>query len=221
MSGGISASVAMYAAIAAATVSAAATFVSSQQQTSAANAQAEYQAKVAAANAQGLRNQAETEKQAGVIRQQQIEAEKEEAGRKFRMQQGQNVASLAASGVEITSGSAMDLLEGNIDLYSQDIGTNFFQQQLNSWETRNKVRNLQWQASVQDSQASFHRSTIVNSGQSLLTSGLKGLGAGLGTYAAFGGGFGMGGGSGAGAAAGAGKTGVHGSASGIASQLRP
>lgn len=202
-----------------AALAAVATFAGSQAQTAAANSQAEYQAKVAAANAQALRNQATLEEQAGVVKQHEIEAEREQIGRAFRHAQGKNVSMLAASGVEITSGSAMDLLEGNIDLYSADVGTNAYQQQLNSWETKNKVRQTQWQADLSDSQASFYRSTIQSSGQSLLTSGLKGIGAGLSTYAAFGGGFG-GGGSSVGAASTAGSKGVHGSSSGIAAQLR-
>lgn len=200
---------------AAAVVAAIASFASSQisqsQAQSAANAQAEYQARVAEANRQALQNQAQVEQDAARIKQQELDEQRSAVGRQFRQQQGKNVAALAATGADIASGSALDLLEGNIDMYSQDIATNTFQKQILDWETKNKIKTLNWQADVAQSQSSYFRGTINNSGPSVLTSGLSALGAGLSTYASFGGGnpFGKSAGGAASSGAAGATTGVH------------
>lgn len=161
---------------------------SSYQQTQASNAQAEYQAQVARANAEALRNQAEQERLAGIAEQEAIQLQKEKITRQYQEQKGKNVSLLAASGADLSSGSAADLLSGNAALYAQDVAENTYTAKLADWENRYKRQTLEWQADVQDSNASYLMSTRSSVGNSLLTSTLKGLGTGMSTYAMFGGG---------------------------------
>lgn len=172
------------AAIAATAISATSSFIQSQAQ----NRQAEYQAAVARANAQALRNQAESERLSGIAQKEAVEIRRSQLTREYRSQQGSNISLLAASGVDIGSSSAQDLLSGNAINYASDVGENAYQAQLTQWESDYKRKNLLWQADVQEDQASYLSSTVAGLGTSLLTAGLTGAGAGLGTYAAFGGG---------------------------------
>lgn len=172
------------AAIAATVITATSSYIQSQAQ----NRQAEYQSAVARANAEALRNQAEAERLSGIAQKESVELRRSELTKQYRSQQGSNVSLLAASGVDIGSSSAQNLLTGNALSYSSDVGENAYQAQLTQWESDYKRKNLLWQADVQDSQASYLSSTVSGLGTSLLTAGLSGAGAGLGTYAAFGGG---------------------------------
>lgn len=173
------------AAAAAATIF---TAVGSYQQSQAANAQAEYQASVARANAEAYRQQAEQQRLAGIAEQEAIGQQREKLTRQYRQEAGKNVSLLAASGTDLTTGSASDILQGNAALYAQDVAENAYTAKLADWENRYKQQTLNWQADVQDANASYLMSTRNSLGNSLLTSTLKGLGAGMSTYAMFGGG---------------------------------
>ena len=172
------------AAIAATVITATSSYIQSQAQ----NRQAEYQSAVARANAEALRNQAEVERLSGIAQKEAVELKRSELTKQYRSQQGSNISLLAASGVDVGSSSAQDLLTGNAIAYASDVGENAYQAQLTQWESDYKRKNLLWQADVQDAQASYLSSTVSGLGTSLLTAGLSGAGAGLGTYAAFGGG---------------------------------
>lgn len=172
------------AAIAATVITATSSYIQSQAQ----NRQAEYQSAVARANAEALRNQAEVERLSGIAQKEAVELKRSELTKQYRSQQGSNISLLAASGVDVGSSSAQDLLTGNAIAYASDVGENAYQAQLTQWESDYKRKNLLWQADVQDAQASYLSSTVSGLGTSLLTAGLAGAGAGLGTYAAFGGG---------------------------------
>lgn len=173
------------AAIAATVITATSSYIQSQAK----NRQLEYQSAVARANAQALRNQAEAERISGVAQKEAAELRRSELTKQYRSQQGSNISLLSASGVDVSSSSAQNLLTGNALSYASDVGENAYQAELTQWESDYKRKNLLWQADVQDSQASYLSSTVSGLGTSLLTAGLSGAGAGLGTYAAFGGGF--------------------------------
>ena len=172
------------AAIAATVITATSSYIQSQAQ----NRQAEYQSAVARANAEALRNQAEAERLSGIAQKEAVELKRSELTKQYRSQQGSNISLLSASGVDISSSSAQALLTGNALSYASDVGENAYQAQLTQWESDYKRKNLLWQADVQDAQSSYLSSTVSGLGTSLLTAGLAGVGAGLGTYAAFGGG---------------------------------
>ena len=102
------------------------------------------------------------------------------------MQSG-NIASLGALGVDISSGSAADTLEGNALRFSQDVALNRYQKALSEWETGENVKALEANAANYDAAASYYGSTVKGLGNSLLTAGITGLTSGIGVYSMAGG----------------------------------
>ena len=174
--------------------------VSSMAGTNAQNKQAKYQAGVAEAQADAARSQAKIEAEKCRIASENSDRERDAITRGYADLQAGNAASFGALGVDMSSGSAMDIMKGNASRYAQDMGTNRYQKAVNEWAARQNVNSALTSAQNYDSQASYYRSTVQGLGSSLLTVGLSGLTSGLGVYA-MAGGFGTASGSAAGAAA--------------------
>ena len=164
-------------------IAAASSYAQSRQQAS----QAKYQSAVASANAQAARQQAFVESEKGRINAENYDREREELRRNYESTQGSNVAGMGAMGVDITSGSALDVLTGNARLFSADVGTNRYQKAVAQWEANEAVKQQNYQADQYDAQASYLSNSASSIGQSLFTAGLAGLGAGLSTFGASGG----------------------------------
>lgn len=150
----------------------------------------EYQAQVYAANAEALRTQAELTRQQGEIAQAEIDDEKTQLRRDYNTLQGQNTSLLAAGNVVLESGSALDTVMGNAELFSQDIGDNRYNYALAGWEAENSARQIEYEADVADAQASWLENTAGSLGMSLLTGALTGGVTGLSSYMMAGGSFG-------------------------------
>lgn len=161
--------------------------LSSLQQVSAQNKQARYQQSVAEANAQAARNQAKITAEKGRIQAENLDRERSALRRQYADLQSGNIASLGALGVDMTSGSAADTLEGNAMRFSQDVALNRYQKALSEWETGENVKALDANAKNYDAAASYYGSTVKNLGNSLLTAGITGLTSGIGAYAMAGG----------------------------------
>lgn len=161
--------------------------VSSLQQTSAANKQAQYQQDVAKANAEAARNQAKITAEKGRIEGENLDRERSALRRQYADLQSGNIASLGALGVDMSSGSALDTLEGNALRFSQDVALNRYQKALSEWETGENVKALEANAANYDAAASYYGSTVKGLGNSLLTAGITGLTSGIGAYAMAGG----------------------------------
>ena len=161
--------------------------VSSIANTNAQNKQAKYQASVAEAQAAQARNQAKITAEQGRIESENIDRQRNALTREYADLQAGNVASFGALGVDMSSGSAMDILKGNASRYAQDVGTNRYQKAVSEWSTRQNVNSALTSAQNYDAQASYYRSTVQGLGSTLLTAGLSGLTSGLGTYAMAGG----------------------------------
>ncbi len=125
----------------------------------AARANQEYQAKVYAANADAMRMQADLERQQGEIAQANIDKEKTQLRRDYNAMQGQNTSLLASNNVLLESGSALDTMMGNADLFAEDIGENRYNYALAGWEAENQARHTEWEADVADNQASWLKKT--------------------------------------------------------------
>lgn len=160
---------------------------SSLQQTSAANKQARYQQQVAEANARAARNQAKITAGKGRIAGENLDRERSALRRQYADLQSGNIASLGALGVDMSSGSALDTLEGNAQRFTQDVGLNRYQKALSDWETRQNVNASLTNARNYDAQASYYGSTVRGLGSTLLTAGLSGLAGGIGAYSIAGG----------------------------------
>lgn len=161
--------------------------VSSLQQTSAANKQAQYQQDVAKANAEAARNQAKITAEKGRIEGENLDRERSALRRQYADLQSGNIASLGALGVDMSSGSALGTLEGNALRFSQDVALNRYQKALSEWETGENVKALEANAANYDAAASYYGSTVKGLGNSLLTAGITGLTSGIGAYAMAGG----------------------------------
>lgn len=161
--------------------------VQSLSSTSAANKQARYQQDVAEANAEAARNQAKITAEKGRIEGENLDRERSALRRQYADLQSGNIASLGALGVDMSSGSAVDTLEGNTLRFSQDVALNRYQKALSEWETGENVKAQETTAANYDATASYYGSTVKGLGDSLLTSGLSGLTSGIGVYSIAGG----------------------------------
>ena len=167
--------------------------VSSIADTRAQNKQAKYQAEVAGAQADAARNQAKVTAEQGRIEAENLDREKSALTRQYADLQAGNAAAFGALGVDMSSGSALDIMEGNASRYAQNVGENRYQKAVSEWATRQNVNAALTSAKNYDSQASYYRSTVQGLGSTLLTAGLSGLTSGLGAYAMAGGFGGSGG----------------------------
>lgn len=169
-------------------LSALGSFANSQSQA----AQQRAQAAAYATQAEQTRNQARYQQEKGRIEAENIDRQKSQMRRDFEQLQGRNRSLLAAGNVDPTSGSAMDVQLGNIEMFANDIGENAYQKALKEWETREQVKQTQYQADIYDAQSSNLERTAGNIGQSLLTAGLSGASGFLSGYTMAGGAFGAG-----------------------------
>lgn len=151
------------------------------------NRQAKYQAELAGAQADAARNQAKVTAEQGRIEAENLDREKSALTRQYADLQAANAAAFGALGVDMSSGSALDIMEGNASRYAQNVGENRYQKAVSEWATRQNVNSALTGAKNYDSQASYYRSTVQGLGSTLLTAGLSGLTSGLGAYAMAGG----------------------------------
>lgn len=156
--------------------------LSSLSSSNAANAQAKYQQSQAEANAAAARNQAQITEQKGRVESENIDREKQALTRQYADAQSGAVANLGALGVDMSSGSAANVLQGNANAYAADVGDNRYQKAYSQWETRQNVNAQLTAADNYDNAASYYGSTVKSLGQSLLTAGVSGLASGLGAY---------------------------------------
>lgn len=145
------------------------------------------QARAMEAQAANTRAQAEMERQRGEIEAETIAKQKSKLTREYQQEQARNRVNLGAGNIDMTSGSALKLQEGNADSYAADVGENEYQRLLKINETNNNFRAAQWQADQYDANASYLKKTAGNLGTNLLTAALGGVASGLTSYIGAGG----------------------------------
>lgn len=155
------------------------TVLSSLSQTNAANAQAKYQQAQAQANAAAARNQAQITAEKGRIEAENLDRERNALTRQYADAQSGTVANLGALGVDMSSGSAVKVLQGNANAYAADVADNRYQKSVSQWVTNENVKAQEANAANYDNAASYYGSTVKSLGQSLLTAGVSGLASGL------------------------------------------
>lgn len=139
--------------------------------------------------AANTRAQAEMERRRGRIEAETIAKQKSRLTKEYQQGQARNRVNLAAGNIDMTSGSALKLQEGNADAYAADVGENEYQRLLRINETNNNFRTAQWQADQYDANASYLKKTAGNLGTNLLTAALSGVASGLTSYIGAGGKF--------------------------------
>ena len=127
------------------------------------------QARSLAAQAEATRKQAERTRLQGASEAERIDSQKSLLRRQYNEAQGSNRAALGAGNVDMASGSALDVAEGNINRLGQELADNAYNVALKRWETGEQERALNYQADVYDAQGSYLRRTAGNLGTSLLT----------------------------------------------------
>lgn len=167
-------------------MAAAQSFMSSEAQ----RAQSKYEAKVAASNAEAMRQQADLTRKQTEAAQRAKDREREQLRMDYETVSGSNRSLLAASGVDLGSGSASDVLIGNAGRFASDVGENRLQRAWIGWSGDREADLQDWQGDVYASQSSYLKRTAGSMGTSLLTAGMKGVMTGLTAYSMAGGAFG-------------------------------
>ena len=136
-------------------------------------------AQASAMEAQGdlLRKQAQLQAQKGEVEARAIDRQKRVIRRQFEGLQGRNRANLGAGNVDMSSGSAALVSEGNIQRFAEDMAENAYAAALKRWETDTAVKNTQYQAEQYDAQSSYLKDTAGNLLSSLLLGQLAGASA--------------------------------------------
>lgn len=159
------------------------TTVSTVYQSEQQRMQQETQASALAAQANAQRRQTELQARQGAVEAEEIERQKSQLRRQFEAEQGHNRSLLAAGNVDMSSGSAQDVSEGNIMEFGQAMGQNRYNVALKQWETEENRKAGMYQADLYDAQSSYLKRTAGSFGLSLLKGVLAG-GAQFGTMAA-------------------------------------
>jgi hypothetical protein len=148
--------------------------VSAFSQMEAQRKQQEYQAKVAKANATAKQQQALLTRKKTEVAQRAVDEEKKDVKRNYESAAGTNRSLLAAGNLDLTSGSALDLLEGNFNRFADDMGELEYDKALKGWEGSREAQLQEFEADVDLSKASFLSSAAGSTGDSLLAGGLAG-----------------------------------------------
>ncbi len=155
-------------------INAAITDITTVLDSEAARKEQEYQADVYASNAQSLYSQANLARQQGEVEKDSIDSELTQLRRDYNAVQGQNTSLMAAGNVVLESGSALDTIVGNANLFAEDVGENRYNYALADWEAENNARQLEYQGDVYDAQSSWLDKTSGSLGLSLLSGHIAG-----------------------------------------------
>lgn len=153
----------------------------------AAKAQAKAKARVGAANASMLRSQKVTQDIANRQALDALAQQRSAVTDAYRAQQGANIAGAGAANVDISSGSAAQILEGNANRYANDMARSRYAEAIQQWQGESALSMLEAQAKGYDITSSAQRS-IANMidplgnaiGTGLLSFGMSLLGSSYG-----------------------------------------
>lgn len=138
-------------------------------------------------NADAMRKNTRTIRGQGEAEAFEIDRQKSKLHQQYVDIQGHNRSLLGAGNVDMSSGSAAAVAEGNINRYAADIGDNAYKRALRLWDADSQARVALYQADALDSQASYMKKTAGSLGTSIITSLLAGGEAFMNTYSMGGG----------------------------------
>lgn len=116
-------------------------FASSEQQ----RVQRQQQANQLEAQAAQLNADMQTRQANAEIEQANLDLNAREMRRRYNQEYGNNINLLGAGNVDISSGSALSLLEGNALSFASDIENNKYQRALASWSAKNDINAMRTQ----------------------------------------------------------------------------
>lgn len=97
------------------------------------------------AQADAVKGQAARAQVQGEVEAREIERRKVQMRREYEATQARNRVQLGAGNVDMTSGSAAGIAQGNIASFANDIGENAYSKALKEWETKVNVNTLKAQ----------------------------------------------------------------------------
>ena len=106
-----------------------------------------------------------------------LDSQKSALRRQYNEVQGHNRASLGAGNVDMASGSAALVSEGNANRFSAEMGENAYNVAMKRWETEEQKRMTDYQAAQFDAQSSYLKRTAGNLLTSWLMSDMAGASA--------------------------------------------
>ena len=136
----------------------------------------EYQAAVAKQNALAKQQQAVLTRKQTEIAKEAADRDKLKTKRAYIEAAGTNMSLL--TNVDPSSGSALGILEGNLNRYADDMGELEYEKDLDVWSGKRQAQLQDFGADVGFNQASFLSRTAGSLGESLIT----GAGAGAASY---------------------------------------
>lgn len=134
-----------------------------------------------------IRAQAAADKESGEREAYELDKRKRELRREFKETMGGNRSRLGAGNVDMASGSALDVAEGNIARFAADMGDNAYAKALKLWETDTRERAAKYQAAAREADADYLSQTAGNIGASILTGLIGGAGGFASGYSMAGG----------------------------------
>lgn len=121
-------------------------------------AKAQAKARVGAANASMLRSQKVTQDIANRQALDALAQQRSAVTDAYRAQQGANIAGAGAANVDISSGSAAQILKGNANRYANDMARSRYAEALQQWQGESALSMLEAQAKGYDITSSAQRS---------------------------------------------------------------
>lgn len=106
-----------------------------------------------------------------------LDSQKSLLRRQYNDVQGHNRASLGAGNVDMASGSAALVSEGNANRFAAEMGENAYNVAMKRWETEEQKRMTEYQAAQFDAQSSYLKRTAGNLLTSWLMSDMAGASA--------------------------------------------
>ncbi len=126
------------------------------------------QAQAQQAQAGQLRGQARLAEQQGQLEAEAIDRQRSSLRRQYEEMQGANRAALGAGNVDLASGSALQVADGNSLAFASDMGESAYQRAIRNTETRNNTAALNHQANWLDESASWQKKQASNFAPTLL-----------------------------------------------------
>lgn len=139
-------------------------------------------AKSQQAQAQALRDSARQQADASQVELENIDRQRAQMRRSYEHIKGSNAVSLGAGNVDLSSGSALDVAEGNLNQYASDIGENAYTRALREWESKTRLAQTNWEADNLESNARAMKRQANNIVPTLLQTGLSGINGFLSGY---------------------------------------
>lgn len=159
-----------------------ASFASSLLSGASSSKQQQAQAEAGKAQARQMREQARVQEEQAQVELASQDRRTQQLRRQYDQLQGANRAALGAGNVDLASGSALAVADGNAQAFASDMGESAYQRAITAAEARNQTKSVLHQADLLDSNASYQKRAAGNLAPTLLGAALSGAGGFMSGY---------------------------------------